>query len=139
MIARSGHLVPLAAETLLACERLIGRDCSILVKLLGIGPLLRLRSLMNVGRGGVETQSGISLAHPNSRVDPKHSLEMGYDLAPEISRPRIAGPELSLQALPWHERGLPQIAHAVGEPHVKVDGEGRSLQLPNRSEIYRDR
>lgn len=47
MIARSGHLVPLAAETLLACERLIGRDCSILVKLLGIGPLLRLRVLGN--------------------------------------------------------------------------------------------
>jgi hypothetical protein len=92
-----------------------------------------------VGWRRVEGQARVTLTNADSWIDIKNILEVSQDHALEVTWPAIVGTELILQALPWNQRGLPQIAHAVGEPRVKVDGEWRSLQLPNRSEIHRDR
>jgi len=64
---------------------------------------------------------------------------MAHSSASEVSRPGIVGTALSLKTLPRDERRFPEIAHPVGEPHIQVDGEGRSLQLMDRSEIHGDR
>ena len=89
-------------------------------------------------RRWVEAQSGIGRTDPNSRVDPNDSFEIVESSAPEVSCPRVVGAELCLQTFPGNQSRLLEIAHPVGEPDVEVDGEGRSLQLTDRSEIDRD-
>jgi hypothetical protein len=78
------------------------------------------------------------VADTNSWVDAENICEVSQDLAPEVSRSGIVGPELRLEARPGDHREFLEVAHSVGEPHIVVDGEGRSLQLTDRSEIDGD-
>ena len=80
-------------------------------------------------------QTGVTLANPDSRVNAKDILEVSQGLPSEVSRPGMGGAELSLKAFPRNRRRLLEIAHPVGEPDIEVDGQGRSLQLMDRSEI----
>ena len=88
--------------------------------------------------GEGQTQARVGLTDSDCRVDVKDIFEVGQGLALELTWPAIVGTELSLQALPWNQRGLLQIAHPEGEPDVEVDGEWRSLQLTDGSEIDGD-
>ena len=99
---------------------------------------LSVRSGLNVGLRRVEGQARVTLANADSRIDVKDILEVGQDLAPEVTWPAIVGTELILQTPPWNQGGLLEIAHPVGEPDVEVDGQGRSLELTDGSEIHGD-
>ena len=89
---------------------------------------LSVRSGLNVGLRRVEGQARVTLANADSRIDVKDILEVGQDLAPEVSQPGIVGPELSLQTLPRDQRWFLEIAHPVGEPDVEVHGNERDLE-----------
>jgi len=86
----------------------------------------------------VETQAGVCLTDADGRVDPDDSFDKAQSPASEVSRPRVVGSELILQTFPRNHGGFPEITHPVGEPNVEVDGEGRSLQLTDRSKVHRD-
>ena len=81
----------------------------------------------------------MSAADTNSWVGTKNFLELSQDLASEVSRPRVVGAELSLETLPRNDCGPLELAHPVGQPHIKVDGEWRSLQQTDCSEIHGNR
>jgi len=100
---------------------------------------LSVRSGLNVGWRRVESQARVRLADADSRIDVKDILEVGQDLAPEVPEPPIVGPELGLEILPRNETRLAEVAHPVGKPHVEVNGEGRSLQLTDGSEVHWNR
>ena len=92
----------------------------------------------NMGWRRVETQADVSVPDTNSRINMKDIGEVIQSLASEVTRPGIVGAELCLKILPRNHGWFPQIAHPVGEPGVEVDGERRSLQLTDRSEIHGD-
>ena len=92
----------------------------------------------NMGWRRVETQADVSVPDTNSRINMKDIGEVIQSLASEVTRPGIVGAELCLKTLPRNHGWFPQIAHPVGEPGVEVDGERRSLQLTDRSEIHGD-
>ena len=86
----------------------------------------------------METQAGASASDANSGVDAEDIYEVSQCLAPEVTWPGIVGPELRLQTLPGNQSRLFEIAHPMGKPYVKVDGEGRSSQVVNCPEIDGD-
>ena len=87
----------------------------------------------------VEGQARVTLANADSWIDIKNILEVSQDLALEVTWPAIVGTELILKTPPWDHRRFLEIAHAVGQPDVEIDGEWRSLQMMDRSEIQGDR
>ena len=92
---------------------------------------------LDVGRRRVELQAGVCLANAESRVGANDICEVSQYLASEVTWPAIVGPELGLETLPWDYRGLPQVAHPVSEPHIEVDGEGRSFEMVEGSQVDR--
>jgi hypothetical protein len=83
----------------------------------------------------VETQARASASDANSGVDAEDICEVSQCLAPEVPTPGIVGPELGLETLPRDHCWLPEIAHPKSEPGIEIDGEGRSLQVIDGSEI----
>jgi len=81
---------------------------------------------LDMGWRRMQAQAGVILANPECRIDANDLLELSESLASEVSRPGIGGAELSLKAFPRNHRRFLEIAHPVGEPDVKVDGQGRS-------------
>jgi hypothetical protein len=84
----------------------------------------------------VESQAfGLSL-DPQLRVGADDVLETGEGCALKVSGPSVIGAKLGPEPPPRNQRGLPEVAHAVGEPGVEVERQRRAFELVKRSEVY---
>ena len=88
-----------------------------------------------MGRRGLEEKAGGSLGTPGAGVEEEDVGEAGEEAAAEVAAAAVVGAELGLEGGPGDEAGAAEVAQAVGEPGVDVEGQGRAAEGAEGAEV----